>query len=717
MFSRNKQITFLATIPFFVLLLLYIASITITNTKTLELSNGCDTKYAPFIYLEEKDYVSKISYCQHFSKDTMRISSEFVDVKRYISFDYTGNPHGPNTSIYIEDINGNRYTIPHLLTRGSRWTHRIIRVPDQFKSHSKMRIVAEDNSTLENGWVGIGNVIIEEKLEVLQLPMYVQTMLFILLFSIFISAIYGYLLKYYNRLDAFVAVSLTIGLLSLAVFYIYLYSVRYGKIVSIGIFILSLIALMRVQAKNVTWTLLLFGILSSMMMIILFLAYSDLSIPTNFQQISANRWFKLPIDNWIPKIFADAILGAHVPSPLVTSWLSSDRPPLATGFFLIFSVFSSNDLSYLVISVGMQLLVIIFIFMLLLKYLESYRFIFFVMLLLFFNGFVFVHSLFVWPKLLSALFQGISFYYLYYIWTSNDTSKKEYILFGLAASLAFLSHGGSVFYLLALSVLLLFTLKQIKDVKKIFYGLLVALITYLPWVLYQKLIDPPGDRLLKWHLAAEIHVTDKSFSTVLFDYYHQLSLKDWLALQWSHLERIYYSFYADIPELFSLPESAFLDNTFFGTDYSFIFFTIWLSVLYVFVKKQSSNVKVFIFLLLWSYFLYIVIWSVLLTGRTIIHQGSYFAWFSGFIAVTWITYNVNQLLFYILGSLNLLFFILFYGVPHIFHESIISGLVILLMVIMFIASIYQSIYVEIKAKKSLNMAINILKRGGFCAFR
>ena len=60
---------------------------------------------------------------------------------------------------------------------------------------------------------------------------------------------------------------------------------------------------------------LLFSVLASMMTVILFLAYINIENIENLQSISADRWHSLPVDNWIPKFFADAILRADIPSP------------------------------------------------------------------------------------------------------------------------------------------------------------------------------------------------------------------------------------------------------------------------------------------------------------------------------------------------------------------------------------------------------------------
>lgn len=53
-------------------------------------------------------------------------------------------------------------------------------------------------------------------------------------------------------------------------------------------------------------------------------------------------------------------------------------------------------------------------------------------------------------------------------------------------------------------------------------SLLVCVLLYLPWFLYQKLFDPPGDRLLKWHLASVEKVDRRPFLQALTDSYSHL---------------------------------------------------------------------------------------------------------------------------------------------------------------------------------------------------
>lgn len=674
-------------VPFaiFITLLLYYVYIAMAS-QSIPISNGCDKSYASFI----QDPVMKsrkISFCSKQDDDKMTLQSNYFPITKYITFDYIGNPNGPNTSIYLEDREHHKYIIPNLRMRGDGWNQTTIKVPNYFKKDIHM--VANDSSEATNGWIGLGNVIAKSSIAAVNISVYIKTMMYIFSFSFFISTIFGYYSNRKSSLEAFVSTSLLVGATSLVVFYTYLFSVELGRTLSLVIYGCALGSLIFIKKESFKKSVLLFSILVSMMTIIMFIAYDNVEIIENMQSISANRWHHLPVDNWIPKIFADAILRGHIPSPLFGDWLSSDRPPLQTGFFLIFAYIDPGHVSYLVNAVGMQLLVILFIFLFILKYVKDNIFVFFITILIFFNGFVFVHSLFVWPKLLSALFQGIAFYYLYKIWIKEDSSTKEYILFGFASSLAFLSHGGSAFYLLALSVLLLYTLKNKQDIKKLLYGLFVALITYLPWALYQKFVDPPGDRLLKWHLAGQIPVTNKPFLEVLLNYYTNLKFSDWYNTQIAHLERIYDSFYFSLPHIASLTRNQFLDNVFFDMNYSFLFFSIFLAPFYFFAKKQPYRIRALIALLLSSYILYTFIWSLLLVGGTVIHQGSFFAWFSGFIAISLITYSIHKYLFYILGFLNLLVFITIYLEPYLFHQDITSSSIVILAISTFVLTLYQ----------------------------
>jgi hypothetical protein len=66
-------------------------------------------------------------------------------------------------------------------------------------------------------------------------------------------------------------------------------------------------------------------------------------------------------------------------------------------------------------------------------------------------------------------------------------------------------------------------------------GGLLALVLYAPWLAYQRLYDPPGDRLLKWHLAGVIEQNDDSFGRTLVTAYREISFGRWVEYKLANL--------------------------------------------------------------------------------------------------------------------------------------------------------------------------------------
>ena len=673
---KNPFVYIIFMLILFAGMLIY--EVSIVNAK-VTLENGCDNKKASFIAYKVEDSWHKITFCDNFDNDIITIKSEYFPLNQYISFDYIGNPNGPKTELYLEDKYGETYQIPNLSMIAHGWRNVLVKVPSYLRD--SIRLVAVDAAVKTNGWIGIGGIEYANTPFLQKIPIFLKTFLFIVIFTLFISAIYVFFLKRHTQLQAYVYMSLFVGISSVVSFGLYLYSVKIGKYFSVILLLWALYSVIVMEEKHKNPFLLLYGILFSLMMIILFVGYVNVEDLHNLQAVSANRWHHLPVDNWIPKIFADGILQHHVPSPLVGSWLSSDRPPLQTGFFLIFSVFSNSNLTYLVTTVGMQVMVVVFVLLYIREFVKEKKYVYLLALLIFFNGFVFVHALFVWPKLLSALYQGIAFYYMHKIWVSKKDLIRNYTFFGISASFAFLAHGGSVFFLLSLGILLLFTIQNKKDIKALSYGLFSSLFLYLPWVLYQKLVDPPGDRLLKWHLAGRNDPTKETFLQVLHDYYENLTLSDWVHTQILHFGRIYDSFYFHFSDYTALTRNHFLDNAFFGLDYALLFYSVILvPLLYIVVKNKLTAYPSWIHLLLWSFILNSVIWSLVLTRGTVIHQGSYFAWFSGLIVVTFIVYHFNRYVFYVLGILNLAIFTYVYLYPYLFQDDWLVSIIVTVMI-------------------------------------
>ena len=683
--TSRKMAWFSVTFPFIVLMLLIgVWLISIASDRGIKIHNGCEQSYASFIK-DQADTNRQLSFCDNWNKDKLFLQSDYISLAKYMTFEYIGFPSDENLSIVVEDKAQHQFKIKNLKQTSEHWRKKIVTLPSYMED--KVRLVATDTSVGKYGWLGIGNIKTTNFHEVTKMPKYIQTLMLILIFSLVISILFGFFLKYASMLRAYVYMSLFVGLTSLLAFNTYLISIYLGYVFSGGVALFIVFALMKIEKKEYLKISYIFVFLVSMLSILFFLAYSNFPDLSNMAQVSGAKWHHFPVDNWLPKFFADAILQGRFPSPIAGDWLSSDRPPLQTGLFLVFGSFSPNDTVYLVTSVGAQLLVVPFVVLLVSEYIADKKFVFLAAILFFFNGLVFVNGLNVWPKLFSALYQGIAFYYLYQIWVSKEKQMSYYILFGIAAILAFLTHGGSIFYLLSLSILLVFTLKSKKEVQNLFYGFSVAILLYIPWVIYQKFIDPPGDRLLKWHLTDQHQITSDSFFTVLVDYYSRLSFSEWIDIRVSHLKYIFHSMYFDITHLFSLPLGRLRDNIFFSIDYSYMFFSTLLLLGYWVSAKRLKEKKTFLKLMLLSFLLYLILWVLILASGTVIHQGAHFGWFSGFIAVTIIAYYLNPYLFYILGILNLILFGKIYVVGYLFDKDMISSSICIAMVGIFIVNL------------------------------
>ncbi len=650
---------------------------------------GCSTSYSR--YIEQKGSEEyKVSFCDKFDKNRMKIVTAPRKRAKYVMFEYIGYPNHQGVQIYIEDELGNRLKADHLHDSAKRWKTAILSLPEGMKGD--VHVVAQDNASDSYGWVGIGNVRIFDSMEVFKLTQYAETFGWIILFSWVVSTLYGYFLRYWNRLDAYVLSALFVGVVSLITFYVYLFSVNAGKVLSILFFVFVLVSFLFIRKEDRKNIISLFVLFVSMISMVIFLAYSNMEHIDNIQSVSSNKWFYLPVDSWIPKLFSNGILNGHIPSPLIPGWLSSDRPPLQTGLYLLFSLFSYSDLSYLIVAIGAQTMVIVLVILLLQRYVKENIYILITAILIFFNAFTFVNMLFVWPKLFSALYQGIALYCVVRIWDEKHF-KMEYILvFAVASALAFLSHGGSIFYLLALAVLIVVKIKKADELKRLVYGLGTALLMYLPWVLYQKLFDPPGDRLLKLHLAAWWPLTDKSFFQVFREYYSTMSIEKWLHIRLLHIKDIFDSLYIHLAQLWTMSTEVWHRNIFYHLDYSYLAFSIVFIVLYWFKKERFGDVQTWLFLLIASFFIHILVWILVLASSTIIHQGAYFGWFSGFLAVTLVVYRFDRRLFYLFTMVNLAIFFRFYVSDFLFGEDILSSTVFSMMVAVFCYTLYRMLF-------------------------
>ena len=228
--------------------------------------------------------------------------------------------------------------------------------------------------------------------------------------------------------------------------------------------------------------------------------------PLGVDQLAANRFLPdLPVDNEIPRLFAERLRDGVSPRQLVGDWLSSDRPPLHTGIILFASpVLTLAGVEFAtaahVAGLWFQLLWVPAIWAFVVLAGARPAFATLLVGLMATTNLCLLHSLYVWPKLgAAALTVGAFLLYA----DATQRGPIRLAVAGMLAALGWLAHGGNAFSLLALAGMALFWRPWPRPAA-LAAGLLGAALLMMPWLAYQKYYEPPGNRLFKWHLGGVI---------------------------------------------------------------------------------------------------------------------------------------------------------------------------------------------------------------------
>jgi hypothetical protein len=223
-------------------------------------------------------------------------------------------------------------------------------------------------------------------------------------------------------------------------------------------------------------------------------------------------WVGLPSDNAIPIFFAEWFYAHGHQTPVAVfggEWLSSDRPPLQVGYTLWQLPFfgHSRDLHYQALGVGLQQLWIIAAWALLDAARASRVTRGLVMITVLVSDVAIVNGFFVWPKMLpAAMLLGVAALVLTPLWNDVRRSYWGAALIAALVGLAMMGHGGSVFGFIPLVIVGAW--RGLPNWRWLGVAVLVGLLFMAPWSAYQKWVDPPGNRLLKYMLAGEPEINE-----------------------------------------------------------------------------------------------------------------------------------------------------------------------------------------------------------------
>ncbi|HWG25989.1 hypothetical protein [Actinospica sp.] len=334
------------------------------------------------------------------------------------------------------------------------------------------------------------------------------------------------------------------GVLSLAVFWIYLASSAWGRGFSLTVTGLSVLVLVdacrhRFAGWRTLRPLLPMALLwTTAGFFAAALAYLHVSFASNTNVGPSRFQVALPSDNVLPMLFAKQLMTPHRPLPalLIRAWQSSDRPPLQTGYYLMQqSVLHSGRFNdYELLGILLQCLWIPGLWALLVAMGKPRRAVALCMTAVVFNGFIFQNTIFTWPKLIAAAGMMLA---TAIVCTRQAeqlrTSRLAGLLVGLAVGTAMMGHPGSAFAVLGLGgvIAALWVVPRLRPSgwrppawRFVWPAAVAAVVTYEPWSLYyQKHYQPPANALTELQMAdKDGPVPNKTTTQVIVDAYKSI---------------------------------------------------------------------------------------------------------------------------------------------------------------------------------------------------
>jgi hypothetical protein len=245
-------------------------------------------------------------------------------------------------------------------------------------------------------------------------------------------------------------------------------------------------------------------------------------------------------DNRIPLRLAEQVAEhGKLSGYLVGDWLASDRPPLQSGFVLaqwpLWTKFG-NPAGYQLLSTGLCASWLPALWVVLRSRGFGQWRVLVAVLATTLTGFVLVSDVYVWSKMLAGTF-ALGALAIVLSLDRADRRPLGWILAVTLATLSVLAHGGTIFALLPLVPFALRRQTRIP-LRALAASVVPAAACYVPWMLFQRYVDPPGDRLLKWQIAGVIRIDSRGFLKTLVMQYQALSFHQLLANKWANVEAL-----------------------------------------------------------------------------------------------------------------------------------------------------------------------------------
>lgn len=560
-----------------------------------------------------------------------------------LSMFVAGYPNVSGNELFLERIDNHQRLTLKALDPLERWADIKWLLPPNWRG-TKIRLVAIDGTIEPGGWLGISSPRQTNWFSLIrfQIPSLVIFPLYIVDFGLFLIpgifiAIFMVQRNVLNRAFTLIMSIMSSSIIGYVMFWIYFFNPDIGKFFSILILLFSLSYLIFFLSKKKSFikvflsldVLVPIALMFSVGLFYLSVLYSVNSGQT-LEIIAQRRFFstQFPPDNIIPMLFADRLYTGQDPRNLIGDWLSSDRPPLQAGLTLIHrplmtSIGLDTSLRYQIIALIAQCSWVAAMWSLCRTVHLSGRRIALVMAFSIFSGFFLLNSVYVWPKLLAGALTVFAFTLLLQpVFASRSPSKIEVGLATAAAALGMLAHGGVIFTLPAL-VLMTMRRRYFPDMRRVLISGAIFVLLLAPWSAYQKFYEPPGNRLVKWHIGGVIPIDNRSTLQTILDSYRSLNIAEVTNNKWENVKMLVGSPYIEITshearrasEYFNVFKSINILNI------SWLILFINLFAKRLLSKREGRAVKI----ILGASLISLIFWVLAMFGpaTTSVHQGSY----------------------------------------------------------------------------------------------
>jgi hypothetical protein len=554
-----------------------------------------------------------------------------------LDFYASGYPGQPGITIKaINQLTGESMALP-VADIGESWQLQQVTMPASWDGQP-MKLVAIDASVLWRGWVGISEPVVYGVIPFIFLRSLVAFVglgiayLALVVVGMHEIARRDWLPAHWQALGGFALAAL----ISYAIFWLYFLHPWAGHI-GAGLAIVTTALLAWRVAGKMTLVSEAAPLVVTVLLAFLYVGITHLvASPEEIDALARSRFrFQLPWDNSLPAEFAGMLFRGEPAKHIGTDWLTSDRPPLQTGWTLLtygaaklFAI--STAAAGGCAGLWLQISWVAGVYGLLREFRLSSQRASAWTVLLGFTGFFLLNTVFAWPKLSAAAF-GLGVFGLLFGEARIKIPVSYFIFGGLFAALAWLSHGGIAFSFLPLGGVVLWRLFRQRQWRRWGWAATACLILVLPWLAFQKFYAPPANRLFKWHLGGQIAIDSRGTLETIRSAYAKLPAKDIFAAKKWNFELQFVGHFNDLLDFSRRTLSERRHEEFF---YPFRALGWWmvglpLAMFGCWLGGDFPRRR-FFGLAAWTLATYVV-WCLLMFDGAVIHQGSYAAMIGLFI--------------------------------------------------------------------------------------